>query len=132
MGVGRNGRPLTSTNFLRSVSARLYAAPVGHSDTQIIMTYPTNLSDEKEKLQEMLHVIHFMSPLPTMIKGLLADFNTEMASVMPSRSAKLTGGGGQQDTTLQQKRTSLNAYNLVSQKQFCVEKKKKKEIPPQK
>ena len=67
-----------------------------------------------------------MSPLPTMIKGVLADFNTEMASVMLSQSAKLTGGGGQQDTTLQEKHTSVNFNNLVSQEQFCVEKNKSK------
>lgn len=42
-----------------------------------------------------------MLPLPMMTKGLLAAFKTDMASVIAPGSAKLTGGLGQQDTTLQ-------------------------------
>lgn len=42
-----------------------------------------------------------MLPLPMMTKGLVAVFNTEMASATALWSAKLTGGSGQQDTTLQ-------------------------------
>lgn len=45
-----------------------------------------------------------------MTKGLLAAFKTEMASLTALWSAKLTGGGGQQDTTLQNKYTSSNIY----------------------
>ena len=45
-------------------------------------------------------------PLPTMTKGALAAFNTEMASVTAAWSAKLTGGGGQQLTSLQQRQFS--------------------------
>lgn len=52
----------------------------------------------------------FLSPLPMTIKGLLAAFKTEMASVIALWSARLTGGVGQQDTTLQEKHTSLNVY----------------------
>ncbi len=51
-----------------------------------------------------------MLPLPMMTKGLLAAFKTEMASVTALRSAKLTGGAGQQDTNLQEKQTSLSVY----------------------
>lgn len=39
-------------------------------------------------------------PLPTMTKGALAAFKMETASLTALWSAKLTGGGGQQDTTL--------------------------------
>lgn len=49
-------------------------------------------------------------PLPIMTKGLLAAFKTEMALMTALLSAKLTGGGGQQDTTLKEKHTGLNVY----------------------
>lgn len=55
-----------------------------------------------------LRVFQLILPLPTMTNGLSAAFKTEMASVIASWSAILTGGGGQQDTTLQQEYTSLN------------------------
>lgn len=45
-----------------------------------------------------------------MTRGLLAAFNREMASVIAPCSAVLTGGAGQQDTTLQQKHTCFNVY----------------------
>lgn len=57
---------------------------------------------------EALHVSQLILPLPMMTNGLFAAFKTEMASVIASWSAILTGGGGQQDMTLQQKYTSLN------------------------
>lgn len=47
-------------------------------------------------------------PLPMMMSGLLAAFRTAMASVIALWSAKLTGGGEQQDTTLQDKHNALN------------------------
>lgn len=46
-------------------------------------------------------------------KGLLAAFKTEIASVIVSGAAKLTGAGGQQDTTLQMKHTFLNTCTLT-------------------
>lgn len=46
-----------------------------------------------------------------MTNGLLAAFKTEMASVIAPWGATLTGGAGQQDTTLQEKDTSLN-FNM--------------------
>lgn len=42
-----------------------------------------------------------------MTKGVLAAFKTDMASVTELWSAKLTGGGGQQDTSLSERHTSL-------------------------
>lgn len=51
-----------------------------------------------------------MLPLPVMTKGLLAAFKTEMAALIAPWSAKLTGGVGQQDTTLQEKHTYLNVF----------------------
>lgn len=42
-----------------------------------------------------------------MINGLLAAFKTDTASVIALWSAKLTGGDGQQDTTLHDKHTSV-------------------------
>lgn len=57
-----------------------------------------------------MHVFHSILPLPMMTNGLFAAFKTEMASVIASWSAILTGGGGQQDTTLQQEYTSLNSF----------------------
>lgn len=51
-----------------------------------------------------------MLPFPIMTKGLLDAFKTEMASVTALWSAKLTGGGGQQDTTLEKKHTSSNVH----------------------
>lgn len=59
---------------------------------------------------ETVHVFHLILPLPMMTNGLFAAFKTEMASVIASWSAILTGGGGQQDTTLQQEYTSLNSF----------------------
>lgn len=49
----------------------------------------------------------FQLPLPMMTKGVLAAFKTDMASVTEPWSAKLTGGGGQQDTSLSERHTSL-------------------------
>lgn len=46
-------------------------------------------------------VFYSMLPLPMMTKGLFAVFSTEMASATAPWSAKLTGGSGQQETTLQ-------------------------------
>lgn len=45
-----------------------------------------------------------------MTKGVLAAFKTDMASVTEPWSAKLTGGGGQQDTSLSERHTSLRVY----------------------
>lgn len=53
-------------------------------------------------------------PLPMMTKGLLAAFKTDIASVIALWSAKLTGGGGQQETSLQDKHTSLTLFALVN------------------
>lgn len=49
-------------------------------------------------------------PLPTMTKGALAAFKTETASLTAVWSAKLSGGGGQQDTSLQEKNNSSVFY----------------------
>lgn len=46
-----------------------------------------------------------LSPLPMMMRGLLAAVKTERASVMALESAALKGGGGQQDTSLEHKHT---------------------------
>lgn len=48
-------------------------------------------------------VFYLTLPLPMMTKGLFAVFNTEMASATDLWSAKLAGGSGQQDTTLQKR-----------------------------
>lgn len=50
-------------------------------------------------------------PLPMMTKGLCAAFKTATALVMALWSAKLSGGAGQQDTTLQRKQSSFNVYS---------------------
>lgn len=48
-----------------------------------------------------------------MTTGLLAAFKTERASVTALWSAALTGGAGQQDTTLWQKHTSVNGHTCL-------------------
>ena len=55
-----------------------------------------------------------MLPLPMMTKGLLAAFRTDTASAIEPWSATLTGGGGQQDTTLQEKHSSLRVFTPVT------------------
>lgn len=60
-----------------------------------------------------LYILLEILPLPMIAKGLLAAFKTEIASVIASGAAKLTGAGGQQDTTLQMKHTFLNTCTLT-------------------
>ena len=62
--------------------------------------------------------MYLMLPLPTMTKGLLASFKTEIASVIAPWSATLTGGVGQQDTSLHEE------THLESQKWYNAEEKK--------
>ena len=57
-----------------------------------------------------------------MTKGLLASFKTEIASVIAPWSATLTGGVGQQDTTLHEQ------THLESQKWYHAEKKNIKKL----
>lgn len=50
-------------------------------------------------IQNTLKVFSVL-PLPMITKGVLAALRAQMASVTALLSAKLTGGGGQQETPL--------------------------------
>ena len=50
--------------------------------------------------------ISFALPLPMMTKGVLATLRMEMASETALCSAKLTGGGGQHDTSLEERKSA--------------------------